>query len=186
MKHLLLFLFSLINYVSIAQNKKQTTVAISWKTYTDYAKTFSLKYPSNWTIRIADSSEKAKVFVRSPKEGDNDPFIENLNVMIKKLEIQEVPIVYLQQALKNTFEKDLKNYTLIKEMIIQLNGGDAYCIEYSTTKIIDNVEVLIYVMQEVFTKNYFLYTLTYTAAKVPPNDFYNYVIAIIKSFTVIE
>ncbi len=175
MKNLFLLVCTFIACSSIAQKS-------SLLTYTDTVNKFSFTYPNNWSIRIADTSEKAKVFVRSPKEGDNDSFTENLNVMTRKLGIEKVPATDLQKTLKATFEKNLKNFKSIEEKIVKTNGVEAYFISYTTTKLIDGMENTIYLAQQIFTKNFYLYTLTYTSAKAPPNNFYYNALKIINSF----
>jgi hypothetical protein len=155
-----------------------------WLQYIDRVNHFSLSYPADWTIRVADTSEKAKVFIRSPKEGKDDSFTENINVIARVLETGDITALQLQKAIKPALEKKMKNFAMINEKILTWNDKDAYQIEYTTTQNSDGKEIDSQVLQVMVVKNKTLYTVTYVAAKNGSQDFYNKAVEIINSFKI--
>jgi hypothetical protein len=160
------------------------TIPAGWLQYKDSINHFSFRYPADWTIRVADTSEKAKVFVRSPKEGKDDPFTENLNVVARVLETNDITALQLQKAIKPALESKMKNFTMLTEKIFTWNDKDAYQIEYTGTQSSGGEEIDTQVVQVIVMKNKALYTVTYVAAKNGPQDFYNKALEIINSFKI--
>jgi hypothetical protein len=163
---------------------KKTTVVQKTKLYTDKANGFSIAYPTEWTIRIPDSTENAKLFVRSPKEGDDDPFIENINFIIKPMSGNFV-IEDLSGAMKSILEKQVSNFNIIEEKFVTIKGIKAYQIEYTGTKKMDEVEMDLLLIQRILIKNSKVFTLTYASQKNSNKNFYNQAIAIMNSIKVL-
>ncbi len=183
MKNLFLLICTFITCTIIAQ--KNTPVAtIKWETYTDTVNKFSFTYPNNWTIRIAGPNEKAKVFVRSPKEGDDDIFTENINIQTKFTN-EKVDMKALQLALEVALQKQ-KGFLLKESEIIKTNGVDACYFDYSVLKTVNETEQTINMVQQLFVKNSKLYTITYTAIANAKNDYYATAVKIIKNFAIIK
>jgi predicted acetyltransferase len=181
MKHILFLIFLSSCCCNIFAQKAKPITAIKWETYTDNANNFSLIYPNNWTLRIPDSTEKAKLFIRSPKEGDNDMFIENLNVTIRKMQAATVEIKDFPEAIKTALKKR-NGFELLQDKIIKSNDVDAYFIEYILINKVNDVDAKIKMTQQIFYKNKTLYTITYTALNEAPIEFYTTAIKIMDNF----
>ncbi len=186
MKLLFSIIFSLLSLLIFAQKTKPNVPTIKLETYIDSANKFKIKYPTNWTLRKPDATEKAKLFVRSPSDGDNDDFTENLNIIKNKINVEKVAATELQLTIKATFEKNLSNFKLIKEKITISNGVSAYYVEYEATKQIDGKNIVVNMVQQIFVKNFTLNTLTYSATEKSSKNYYNAALEMIKSYTLLN
>ncbi|MBL0146495.1 MAG: hypothetical protein IPP48_12890 [Chitinophagaceae bacterium] len=171
----------LVLYECFWANETQTS---AFKLYTDKTNGFSIKYPDNWTIRVPDSTEKAKLFIKTPSEGDDDEFIENINVMVTKLSSTIIDIANIQTTLKKTLAEKLKNYQLVKDEIFEINDNDAYQMEYTCTKEMDGKEKNLFTCQRLIFIDNKLITLTYISVANSSKQFYKDALSIFETMEV--
>jgi PsbP-like protein len=188
MNYLFIALLCFVSIIANAQKKttpnKTVDATKNWLLYKDSTDNFSFKYPTDWTIRIAEATEKAKVFVRSPSEGKDDLFTENLNVMLRPVSVQTIPAKDLQNSIKGALATKVKDFVLIKDKIFTWNGTQAYQIEYTATQKSGEEEMPVWTVQILTVKKGVLYTLTYVSSQDGPVDFYNKALQIINSFKI--
>jgi hypothetical protein len=188
MKHLFIALLCFVSVIINAQKtpipNKPVDATKNWLVYKDSVDNFSFKYPTDWTIRIAEPTEKAKVFVRSPSEGKDDLFTENLNIMLRPVSAQTIPAKDLQTSIKGALATKVKDFVLIKDKIFTWNGTQAYQIEYTATQKAGETETPVWTVQLLTVKKGVLYTLTYISSQDGPVAFYNNALQIINTFKI--
>jgi hypothetical protein len=112
-------LLSLLLLASIAVNAQEfTTLSKS---------TYSIKYPSTW---VADENADAKGFtIKSPTEGQEDVFVENLNLAIEKLTSFGYTAQDYAAFSKGYLPQKIKNFTVITNKKGTL-GKDSWFMEF--------------------------------------------------------
>lgn len=134
--------------------------SLQWQNYLDTSNKFSFRYPANWTIRIPNEKESAKIFIRSPKENDDDSFIENINLIIREVRVDKINVEMLKKSVKEALEKKVNQYEFISGKNTTWLGTSAYEIYYSSINSGEKVKIL----QRVAFLNNKLYTITYVAS----------------------
>ncbi len=182
MKSIATIIFSLLCGIVFGQ---QTNIAQNFKLYTDNKNGFSIKYPDTWNIRIPDSTENAKLFLRTPKEDDADTFIENINIITKTLGNVKISMEDIQTSIKKSLAAKLKNYQLLKDEIFGFKSADAYQIEYTCTKSSEGKEIDIIICQRLMLLEGKLFTLTYTGVVNGSKKLYNNALAIFETLQIL-
>jgi len=89
--------------------------------------TYSIKYPSTW---IADENADAKNFtIKSPTEGQEDVFVENLNLAIEKLPTFGYTAQEYAAFSKSYLPQKIKNFTVLTNKKGTL-GKDSWFMEF--------------------------------------------------------
>lgn len=133
-------------------------VVPGWLTYTDVANRYSIDYPKEWTKSTIPSGAPGVAFL-TPKDGPNDVFQENVNVIVQDLSDQPMT---------------LDEYTdLNKKQLVQLVGASALTSIQPTKLAGADAKVALYSMkygaytlkikQYWTVKNKKAFVLTYTA-----------------------
>jgi PsbP-like protein len=179
MKIISTILFSMFSLIVCGQKTNATS---NYKLYTDNVNGFSVKYPSTWYIRVPDSTEKAKLFIKTPNEGDADKFNENINIIVKKISSGVVNVADIQTSIKKTLLEKMKNYRLLKDKIFEFNGNDAYEIEYAYTKETDGKEIDLITLQRLVFIEGKLITITYISLANSSKVFHEDALSIFETF----
>jgi hypothetical protein len=146
-----------------------------WLTYTDSAHTFTVNYPKEWTIKPVGTA----IAFLSPKENAQDPFQENVNIILQDLTAQPMT---------------LDQYTdLSKKQITGAYGASAIVSLKEKSFAGQKTEELIYNMSYQghalkvkslwFIKGKTAYLFTYTAEPAQYGKYEETATAVINSFT---
>ncbi|PGH40579.1 MAG: hypothetical protein CRN43_02215 [Candidatus Nephrothrix sp. EaCA] len=132
--------------------------SLNWRVYTDNVNHFKINYPDKWIIQNANGS----IVFLSPKEGVQDLFQENVNLMLQDLSQKRM---------------NLEQYTEVtKKQIIDNLGSSAIISLKSTTLAGQRAKEFIYDMnyqgrslklkQYWFIKGNIAYLFSYTARTI--------------------
>lgn len=117
------------------------TDEVEWKSHS--TSKFSISYPENWLLDLT-GQYNSELFLFSEKEGDEDQFIENINLMIQDLkglvldlkEYTDITVQQVKQMLTDgelienkTLTKNGKSYQRLSYTGIQ-NEMDIYFLQY--------------------------------------------------------
>jgi hypothetical protein len=117
------------------------TDEVEWKSHS--TSKFSISYPENWLLDLT-GQYNAEFFLFSEKEGEEDQFIENINLMIQDLkglgidlkEYTDITVKQVKEMLTNgelvenkTITKNGKSYQRLSYTGIQ-NEMDIYFLQY--------------------------------------------------------
>ena len=118
---LIVLLFVLLPFLSNAQE---------WKNFTDTAGMFSAKYPSTWVNKIKENN---RVFFTSPRDGDSDMFLENINISVTPKEGygSEVKIADVFPVVTEALKEKLHEFVEESRRNFKWNGADAAEIIYT-------------------------------------------------------
>ncbi|MFC5470156.1 PsbP-related protein [Cohnella suwonensis] len=127
----------------------------------------SIDYPSDWTL--VENVGGAVAAFMSPKDGDDDKFQENVNVVVQDLEGQDVTLEQYAQITKDQIGQLITDAEMIGEESMDADDGTKlYSLLYSGNQGEFNLN-----WQQVFTiVDGKAYILTYTAE---PDQFDKYV-----------
>jgi eukaryotic-like serine/threonine-protein kinase len=126
-------LFTLTLLLLIAADSKPKTdfskvqVPADFKSYNSTREKFDIKYPPTWRL---EEKEEA-VFFFSPREGEQDTFLENINLRADPAE--GLKITDLPEAFKAEINKQFQNVKFDKFDRATIDGHDAYFTTYTAT-----------------------------------------------------
>ena len=145
------------------------TIAADAQEFSTLSKsTYSVRYPSTWKV---DENADAKNFtLKSPTEGQEDVFVENLNLAIEKLTSLGDTAQDYAAFSKGYLPKKIKNFTVTTNKKGTL-GKDSWFMEF---KGLQNNKKLQW-KQYYIVHNAKVHILTFTAE---PNQYKNYLPAI--------
>jgi hypothetical protein len=141
-----------------------TLFAQEWIPFANLQAGISLRYPPDWENR---TDESGRIFFTSPREGEKDPFLENLNIGYKSDEAY-TSMLMLEPAFKTLpgqLQKSFVDFKVEKEGYIKMNGLDIYEIIY-TGKMKDQETQNLRFIQWFCVHDSKLYTITYSADAV--------------------
>lgn len=152
-----LLTFFCVSLLCKAQISK-TNDKIVWKSFTDTASSLNLQYPSNWYLKL--TNEKAVFVLKSPEETKGDNFLENMNLIVKKIpnasnftneDLSKLSVDGLKKKYPNLIVKSSKKITWLKK--------DAWELQYEFS---ENDFPASIIQKVLFYQNR-LYICTYTA-----------------------
>jgi hypothetical protein len=101
----------------------------SGSTKTDTTGEFDISAPSGWTKTDTIMEGQRIVFVKSPREGANDNFVENVNVLTEKIGSMQMD-EYVDLSITN-IKKGLTGFKQGKISDRSINGYEFKCLRYS-------------------------------------------------------
>ncbi len=117
----LITLWSFLALVFLAAVGWYVYKIMQFKTYEDKQYQFSLKYPSNWTLK-AGFSGTAVIFVR-PKESALDVFEPNVNITVQEVPAQVATLAaFSELATKQMIAVFQKNINIIEDKDFNFAG----------------------------------------------------------------
>jgi len=125
--------------------------------YSNEEYSFKLSYPKEWT-KYDDAMGTLVAFV-APKDGENDPFSENINVVVQDLSSQTVTLDQYVQASEEEIKQYISNADIISSKKTKLGENNAYKLVFSGEQGIYRIKW----MQIYVVKNNFAYVFTFTA-----------------------
>jgi hypothetical protein len=143
-----------------AQTKPLADTA-AWRTYTDTAYEFTMRYPAAWEFK--PRSTNTRFFVTSYKENDADRFRENLNCIVRVIEQQGFTARAAEAAIKKSLSEKLKDYRLIHSAYTTWNGVAALELDYTCTQESGGDTYNLRMYQRLAIIKSTLFTLTFTA-----------------------
>jgi hypothetical protein len=157
-----------------------TTFLISAFSYSQELKTvktsdYEISYPTK--LRFDDSKIYNSEFViLTEKEGENDEFIENINLLIQNLKGYKID---LNQYVKISEGQVNKNGELIESKRVNLNNSEIHILNYKAN--LNGNDLKFY--QYLLIKNEKAFVLTYTAEIDKFDIFFPEIIKIFNSFS---
>jgi hypothetical protein len=157
-----------------------TTFLISAFSYSQELKTvktsdYEISYPTK--LRFDDSKIYNSEFViLTEKEGENDAFIENINLLIQNLKGYKID---LNQYVKISEGQVNKNGELIESKRVNLNNSEIHILSYKAN--LNGNDLKFY--QYLLIKNEKAFVLTYTAEIDKFDIFFPEIIKIFNSFS---
>jgi hypothetical protein len=139
MKYIAITIALLISTLAFGQQKYQT--------YTSKDPAFSISKPVGWKTE-EDMSEIIPVAFISPKEGDNDNFTENINVVAENAEGYELHGYY--QANMQMMQNSLEGFKVLSEIV----GSNYYGIVYVHGFQGVNLKVMAFIYHDNASKGY--------------------------------
>jgi hypothetical protein len=139
MKYIAITIALLISTLAFGQQKYQT--------YTSKDPAFSISKPVGWKTE-EDMSEIIPVAFISPKEGDNDNFTENINVVAENAEGYELHGYY--QANMQMMQNSLEGFKVLSEIV----GSNYYGIVYVHGFQGVNLKVMAFIYHDNVSKGY--------------------------------
>lgn len=164
MKKIFLFVAVFISISTFSQDVKTVKT-------TDY----EISYPSNF--RCDDSKTRNTEFIiYTEKEGENDTFIENINLLIQNLKGYKIDLKQYVEISENQVNKNGK---LIESKRINLNNSEIHVLSYTAN--LSGKDLKFY--QYLLIKNEKAYILTYTAEINKFDVFFPEIIKIFNAFS---
>ena len=156
-------IFSLLAGIFILANlqAQQPVIGTHWYTHTDSAFHFSFIYPENWKLK--PPSATTRFFVTSPKETDNDIFLENVNCIARVIEQKGFTIKMAEAAIEGSLAEKLKDFKLVRKEYSTWNNSETLEIEYTCTQKTGDKTYNIRILQRMAVINDTMFTLTFTA-----------------------
>lgn len=164
MKNIILFILFFISIPSFGQGLKTVKT-------TDY----EISYPSNFRF---DNSKTLGVefIIYTEKEGENDTFIENINLLIQNLKEYKIDINQYVKISESQIYKIGKN---IESKRINQNNSEIHLLSYTAN--LSGRDLKFY--QYLLIKNEKAFVLTYTAEIEKFDIFFPEIIKIFNSFS---
>lgn len=138
--------------------------AQDWVPFADSNTLFTAKYPATWTSKI---KENGTVFFTSPKAGEEDSFLENVNLVTRKNPSfdSSFDLKESMPAILKSLESQMTQFKMISERYFTWNNQKAAEIRYTLDSkgTTDNSILHIKITQWLSAQNGVFYTATYTS-----------------------
>jgi hypothetical protein len=147
--------------IAFSASAQTGNTGVKWFTHTDTTYNLSIEYPSDWQLK--PPTEKARFFVTSYPESDNDKFRENLNCLVPGDIEKEVTMKMVEDDIIKTLSESLPDFKIVQSNYSQWNKARAYEIEYTCTQKSNDITYDLHMLQKVAIIKGKFYGLTYTA-----------------------
>lgn len=148
------------------------------KTYTNEILNISLRFPVNYSLKHTAGG----VFFMSPKEGNNDLFLENVGILVEGLGNTGIGLKrYFEQAQENAM-KSFPNFKMISKKMTAINRLKAYEAIFTS----GSPKLPFKIMQVVIVHKNYAYVITYSALAKDYRRHLPEALFIIKSFRILE
>ncbi len=138
--------------------------AQDWLPFTDSSALFTAKYPATWKSKI---KENGAVFFTSPKDGEEDNFLENVNLVTRKNPSfdSSFDLKESMPAILKSLESQMTKFKIVSERYFTWNNQKAAEIKYTLDSkgTTDNSVLHIKITQWLSAQNGIFYTATYTS-----------------------
>jgi hypothetical protein len=148
-------------FILASLQAQQPIVETHWLSHTDSVFHFSFFYPERWKLKLPGMT--SRFFVTSPKEADNDDFLENINCIARVLEQKGFTVKMAEAAIEKSLTEKLKDFKLIKKEYSTWNKSETLEIEYTCTQKTGDKTYNIHILQRMAVINDTMFTLTFTA-----------------------
>lgn len=91
---------------------------VNWEKYKDIKNNYSIKYPAEWEIKTTENNTMFK----SPKKGENDPFRENLNILVQDLSSSNINLEEYSKITRKQVVDNLGERAILSLQSTKLNG----------------------------------------------------------------
>lgn len=130
-------------------------IQADWLEFKDTKNNYTMQYPATWTV----GDEQGTLMFKSEKLGEDDPFQENVNLLLQDLSQQPMTLTEFTQLSMDQYEE-------MKETVQLLSMEDLKFAGYPAKKVVLNMTYYNYPLklkQIWFIKGTTAYLLTYTA-----------------------
>jgi eukaryotic-like serine/threonine-protein kinase len=119
----------------------------------------SISYPNNW--KLDDTRDGAAFFIFSPKENDDDRFIENINLISRDITGSNISFKEYIKLNTDQIETALTDFKKESERYFKIGNNNAFEVVYSGK--IKNVDYRLKWVQRYILKGNVSYIITYSA-----------------------
>jgi len=154
------YIFSLFAVVVLFANRTLAQTG-DWLTQTDTTYHFSFKYPGDWQLKLPGTA--TRFFVTSYPETDADKFRENINCIVRKIDVADFKIQTAEEAVLKSLSSQLDDFKLIRTDYVKWNDADAMQLEYTATKKSGDIMYNLHMYQQMAIVKGTLFTLTYSS-----------------------
>lgn len=93
---------------------------------------YRIAYPEDWT-QVDENELGIELILRSPKHGDTDDFLENVNLVRENLGDDKISLKQYAKAAKKQVEATFKDLEFGEDELLNSNGTKSYRINYTST-----------------------------------------------------
>lgn len=156
-----IYLFQLLVFFIAILQTASAQVPASWKTFTDTAGNFTVRYPGNWINKIKEGN---RVFFTSPEDRSGDRFRENINIHVSKNPAYGVTVKIRDMfpAVIEQLKPAFKDFINEGQRYFTWNGQEACEIEYTGYNKLDET-LRVRLLQWFCFYRGRLYTVTFTS-----------------------